>query len=74
MDDLLLQTLQRIEGKVDAIPAAINAVSVNVAKLETRVDNVEDDLKTTKNRQWWHSSVVVPVSALIHIFAHKLGY
>jgi hypothetical protein len=69
-DALLLQTLQRIEGKVDA---AIVNHGERIASLETASTATEKRIDKTENRQWMHSFAVTLLGTPLGFFLRKAG-
>lgn len=40
---------------------------------EVRLNGIEDDIKTTRKRQWMHSTIVMPGLAALHGIMNHFG-
>jgi hypothetical protein len=69
-DALLLQTLQRMESKLDA---AIMNHGERIAKTETAVEAHEKRMDTAENRQWLHSLVVTLLGTPLGLLLRRAG-
>jgi hypothetical protein len=72
--DLLLQTLTRIEAKVDALPNTIAAHGERVARLEQRVDAIEDDRRLEKYEGWFRHGLTYLAGLATHFGITKIGW
>jgi hypothetical protein len=72
-DELLLQTLQRIESKVDAIPTAMQAHGERVAKLEVRVERLEEDSRWDTVKDWGKHVLTFLSGILTHLGLTRVG-
>jgi hypothetical protein len=70
-DDLLLQTLQRIESKVDN--SIVNHAE-RLAKVETRMDGVEDDIDKQELRGWVKTGLGYLAVMASHFGLSKAGF
>ncbi len=70
-NDLLLQTLQRIESKVDN--SIVNHAE-RLAKVETRVDSVEDDIEQQEIRGWVKAGLSYLAMMASHFGLNKAGF
>jgi hypothetical protein len=72
MDDtLLLESLKRIESKVDS---AIVNHGERIAKTETRLDNVEDAATKAEYKDWGRAALTYISVMLSHLGLAKAGF
>jgi len=70
-NDLLLQTLQRIEGKVDS---SIVNHGERLAAAETKIDAVQTAVDKADTRQWIHSLATYAGVMASHLGLNKIGW
>lgn len=81
-ESFILAALTRIElAQVDKA-ASLARIEADVHSLRGellgngqpgRVQRLEEDFESYKNKQWMHSMIVVPVFTILHALANKLG-
>jgi len=68
LNETELKILTDLKGDIGFIKAKME----DLAGPTGRITVLENDIKSSQRRQWWHSSVVVPISTVASLLGHGL--